>query len=184
MTTEVVTPVDDEVNALDTFQLLKEKADLLGIKYSPNISETTLAKRVKETLEEGTKSKEDKELDEAANVERLALIKEANRLVRCIVTPTNPVKSNLPGTIIAVSNNTVGSFKKYIQFNTEYHIPYIIFKALKDKKEMYHYTTKVDGKEVTRNKLMPQFNITELPPLTQEELTALAKKQALRSGEE
>ena len=183
MTTEVVTP-EEEVAVVDSFQLLKDKADLLGVKYSPNISETTLAKRVKEALEEGYKSQEAKELDEAANTERLAAIKEANRLVRCIVTPTNPVKSNLPGVIMAVSNNIVGSFRKFIQFNTEYHVPYIIFKALKDKKEMYHYTTKVDGKEVTRNKLMPQYNITELPPLTQEELTALAKKQALRSGEE
>ena len=84
------------------------------------------------------------------------------------------------GEIFTVSNDVIGTIRKYIAFNTEdgYHVPKIILDMLKEKKYTAIIQTKGSGGTKTTTRELPAFNIVELEPLTQKELDALAAKQS------
>ncbi len=111
--------------------------------------------------------------------------KEASRLVRCRITCMNPAKQNWTGEIVSVGSAKMGTFKKFIPYNSPepYHIPHIIYQELKERKcRIGHIVKLPNGQEVNRYKLVPEFSIEVLPPLTPEELKELARRQALASG--
>jgi hypothetical protein len=110
----------------------------------------------------------------------------AGRLIRCNVTCMNPEKKNWQGEIISVGSAKLGTFKKFVAFNTTegYHIPQIIYDMLKERK----CTIFVEGRDPRGNKtkvgkLINEFSIDVLPPLTPDELSDLARKQALAAGQ-
>lgn len=193
-----MTDVNQEVetNESDELTALKARADLMGISYHPSIGLDKLKAKVNERLvpadEVVTKAK-----DVVKKEEKLFLTaqeynkdrkvrgrREANRLVRVRVTCMNPNKKNWEGEIISVGSAKLGTFKKFVPFNLEsgYHIPYIIYKVMKDRKCSIPVTGK-DAKqgEANRSKVIPEFSIEVLPPLTAKELNDLAIQQA-RSG--
>lgn len=140
------------------------RAKLLGISFSPNIGEDTLAERINKHLEgnpveeltaEITPQRKAKRSmremlamsqDEIAALprpEREQLIRETQRhkhtrLVRCQVFCNNPHKSDLQGDFFATGNRYIGTVKKFVPFGetTEsgYHIPAILVNMLKNKK--------------------------------------------------
>ncbi len=103
-------------------------------------------------------------------------------LRRIRFTNMNQTKKNYPGEFISVGSAKLGSFKKYVFFNGEdYHVPQIIYDVMKERMCSSFYTVKTRGGEVRRSKLIREYAITDLPPLTQAELKALGDKQALAS---
>lgn len=111
--------------------------------------------------------------------------REASRLVRCRITCMNPAKKNWTGEIISVGSAKMGTFKKFIPYNSSepYHVPYIIYQEMKDRKcRIGHIVKLPNGQEVNRYKMIPEFSIEVLPPLNQSELKELARRQALASG--
>ena len=108
-------------------------------------------------------------------------------LVRCQVFNNNPAKNDLFGEIFSVQNKYLGTVRKYIPYGkfTEngYHIPRILVTMLKGKKYLQVRSMKnPDGTERTEQRQAPEFTITELRPLTREELDKLASMQASRSS--
>ncbi|MHA2023481.1 MAG: hypothetical protein ACTSWQ_07445 [Candidatus Thorarchaeota archaeon] len=114
---------------------------------------------------------------------RIAAIKKATKLVRCVITTRDPAKQNWEGEIISAANDLVGDQKKYVPFNLDegYHLPQIIVNVLKDKKCSIFITKKGrDGQKVKVGKQISAYNVEILPPLTQGELDELGADQRAR----
>jgi len=119
--------------------------------------------------------------------QRAAKVREATKLVRCIVTCRDPLKSAWEGEIISVANDVIGEQKKYIPFNVDagYHIPQIIVNVLKSKKCTIFVNKRINGEQVKVGKEILAYGIEELEPLSQRELDELAaEQQARRSVDE
>ena len=104
--------------------------------------------------------------------------KEAMRLIRCTISCNNKNKSEFTGEIFCARNKFITEVKKFVPFNVPYHIPLILFNMIKEKEYQTFRTEKLpNGNTVKKTVLVPEYNIQELPPITQEELTAIAQKQ-------
>ena len=109
-------------------QLLKEKADALGVEYKSNVSVKTLAKLIKEFEEQ------DAQDDGLTDNERTKkVLDEATKLVRVIITPMDSTKRDYQGDVFSAGNAVVPTMTKYIPFGVEWHVPQIILKKKKKK---------------------------------------------------
>jgi len=111
--------------------------------------------------------------------------RNAGRLVRCRITCMNPHKKNWTGEIISVGSARLGTFKKFIPYNTDepYHIPWIIYQHMKERQCRIGTTQRLpNGQEVNRSKLINEYAIEVLTPLTGQELKDLAQRQAMAAG--
>ena len=196
---------EEETNSpLEELALLKDRARQMGIPISGNIGVDKLRDRIANHLA-GQQEEEEEEAEEeevaapvvAATPKPRPLTKaekeqklrrdvqaENLSLVRCRIYNLNPMKRDLPGEIITVANRYLGTVAKYIPFGeaTEggYHIPKVLYKNLKGRKFQQVTTRKIPGTaqiEVKR-RMVPEYNIELLPPLTKAELSELGLKQA------
>lgn len=188
--TELDFPEQDEPQ-LNELTLLKQRAQTLGIKFHPSIGLESLRSKVSAALTgEDAEEAAEEPVPEAPAAEsriqmRNRLRKEASALVRVRITCMNPNKKEWKGEIFTVSNSVVGTFRKYVQFNTEegWHVPQIILNMLKARQFQTFYTIKNErGVAVRKGKLVPEFAVEVLPPLTEKELLELSRRQALAGG--
>lgn len=177
------------VPQVDELQLLKERAKILGIPTG-NVGVDTLRKKIQDKLEGKTDEKavvsgagdvpKTKAQIEQETRERLQL--EQMRLVRCRIYNLNPQKNDLRGEIITVGNKYLGTVRKFIPFGEVtdggYHIPMCIYKELKGKKFQQIRTKSKNGQIEVSRRMVPEYNIEILPPLTKDELEELALQQA------
>lgn len=170
-----MTETTESFEEKDELTLLKERADLMGIKYHPSIGVEKLREKVNEML---VPKKEKVKL--TPSQVKMHKIKEANRLVRIRVTCMDPNRKGWKGDFFTVMNPLIGTVKKFVPFNVEWHVPQIIVKQIKRKKrqEFYEVPAKY-GLKVKRARMVPMFAVQELPPLTTKELDDLARKQAM-----
>lgn len=170
-----------ELDRAEELQLLKERADLLGIKYSNNIGLDTLRAKVNEKLEEKDIATES--VTNKASL-RAKIRKEQLKLVRIRLTVMNPAKKAWRGEIFTFANSVIGTVKKFVPYGPKfytngYHVPYCIYSLLKEKQFLdINTTTDKEGKINVTTQLVPEFSIEVLPNLTQEELDKLAMEQA------
>ena len=123
---------------------------------------------------------------EKANEARNEARREATKQVRINVTCMNPLKSEWDGEIITVGNNLVGTVSKFVPFNTVdgWHVPNIIYLMLKDRQFQQFSAKKVrPGQPASRvTKLVREFAIEVLDPLTPQELAELKQRQLMAKG--
>lgn len=190
----------------DELTLLKQRAEVMGISFHPNIGLAKLKEKIEaktsgDNVADAHLAEQLETIDEAARVDAAAVVparavptpqqqkmerrKKATRLVRIRITSMNPLKSNMKGEIFSAGNSEVGMLKKYVPFNAEdgWHVPQIILTMIKNKKFMTHYEVKQNGKKVKKNKLVPEYAIEILPPLTPKELTELKQRQLMAKGQ-
>jgi hypothetical protein len=111
---------------------------------------------------------------------------DCNRLIRCRIQCMNPLKKDWPGEIISTGSAKLGTFKKYIPFNSPepYHIPKIIHDVLLEKRcSVFYNETSRLGHQVRKSRLVPEYAIEVLEPLTKEALSELARTQAMAAGQ-
>lgn len=178
-------------------ETLKKRATMLKINYHPSIGVDSLKIKIEDKMSATTE-------EEVVNVKALGSDKiqyvshaaytrmsmrerkkRAGSLIRINVTMMNPNKKNWEGEIISVGSAKIGTFKKYIPFNTAegWHVPYIIYEAMKERQCTVFFTVKDHrGKKVRKGKQIPEFNIHELDPLTKVELKELAQRQAMAAN--
>ena len=191
MSDETQTPAQDELT------LLKARAEMLGITHSNNITVATLKKKIEDHLA-GNKEEPAPQVnpfqDTAALVAapaptsfeeiRAQLMADELKLVRIRIANLDPKKKDIPGEIITVANEFIGTVRKYVPFGEAtddgYHVPYCIYTMLKDRKflQITHKRDRRTGTNETKTRYVPEFAIEVLPPLTQEELDKLANAQA------
>jgi hypothetical protein len=198
--------------------MLKERADVMGIKYHPNIGLDKLKAKIEEVQnppENPEVIKPDMGLtpdpyaahrgEESATIAAAARVqgdntlipgkvqtpaqlqakrrKDALRLVRIRVSNMNPLKGNMKGEILSVGNSELGMVKKFIPFNAEqgWHVPNILLEELRNRKFMSHYEVKIGNKKHKRHKLIPEYSIELMEPLTAKELDELKQRQIMAS---
>jgi hypothetical protein len=192
---------DEVVTAVDELALLKSRAKMMGIAFSNNISLDTLKERIRQKMEnEAADAKAEPEDDDfpaapaaaAAKLQpqtlRQKLHQENMRLIRLRITNLDPKKRELPGEIFTVANEYLGTVRKFIPFGAAtdngYHVPYVIYKALKKRQFLSISTRKIPGTDKTsvEQRLVPEFALEVLPPLTPQEIAKLAASQAAAGG--
>ena len=195
---EIVPLVQDELKSL------KERADLVGMKYHHKVGakklkallEAHMSGETLEAAEEAKKqakaakkaakaaAKANEPIPETPNQRALRLRKEAGRLVRIRVSCMNPNKKDYDGEIFAVSNSVVGTFKKFVPFNNDagWHVPQIILNHLLEKECQIFHTVTINGRKVRKGKLIKELNVQIMDPLTIEELHDLQQQQAMAGG--
>ena len=165
----------------DEITLLKERADLMGIKYHSSIGLEALKKKVEGALPKPKAKVVTPKGEETIEERNLRIRNDANRLVRVRISNMNPIKGSLNGDFYEVSNRIIGTIKKYVPFNAGddgWHVPNALLQMLQDKKYLTFYEVTKGRKKIKRHKLVKEFNIQILPPLTQKELKDLATVQA------
>lgn len=175
----------DVIETQDELTVLKQRADLLGISYHPSIGVEKLREKIAAKLsDEPTESEApvNASADESEAQRRLRKKNEASALVRIRVSCMNPFKKEWEGEIFTAGNSVVGTFKKYVPFNAEdgWHVPRIIYNQIVQRQCQVFYSTKDNrGNTIRRGKLIKEFAVEILPPLTKEELHDLAQRQAM-----
>lgn len=180
---------EDAVVVQDELDALKARANLLGVKFHPSISLEKLREKVNAAVtSDGAATSEEEAKDpaepkqETIGEKRKRLKTEALKLVRIRLTCLNPAKKEWEGEIITVGNSLIGSVKKFVPFNADdgWHVPHVIYQQLKERQCQVFYTaTDARGIKVRKGKLIKEFAIEVLPPLTKEELEELARRQAM-----
>ncbi len=159
--------------------LLKERADMMGITYHPSIGVDKLKSKLAGDVDSPRLTKRESIPQRNARLRR-----EANKQVRIRVTCMNPAKKNWQGETFSMSNSAIGWIKKYVLFEAEdgYHIPHVLLGIIQNKKYQAFDTVVVNGKKIKRPKLVKEFAIEILPDLTIPELQDLATRQALNNS--
>lgn len=173
----------------DELEALKARADVLGVKYHPNIKLDSLKEKVKAKMAKepnvatDANADLDEPVEETVGMKRRRVRQEALKLVRIRVTCLNPAKKEWEGELFTVGNSLIGSVTKFVPFNTGddgYHVPQILLNQLKQRMCQVFYTATDDrGNKVRKGKLIKEFGIEVLPQLTGPELAELAQRQAL-----
>lgn len=182
----------DDVPMPDELTVLKQRAKLMNLSFSNNISLEKLRQKIADA-QEGKASEPDQEEPEVNPLEdkKKAPVKETEaqmrqrirleqtRLIRVRIQNLDPKKKDLPGEIITVANEYMGTIKKFVPFgeatDNGYHIPYCIYEFLKNRKFL-NIRVSNKGKKIEQA-WVREFAIEELPPLTQEDLDKLAAAQ-------
>ena len=182
----------DEVQ-VDELSILKQRATLMGLKFSNNIGLEALRKKVSDAQEGITEESEVAQINpletetaapkEETRTEMARRIRlEQTKLVRIRIQNLDPKKKELPGEIITVANDFMGTVRKFVPYGEQtdngYHVPYCIYQFLKERKFLNIRVTKgKNGRPNIQQGWVREFSIEVLPPLTQEELTNLAQAQ-------
>ncbi len=174
---------NEDLPQVDELTSLKARADLMGISYHPSIG----VEKLREKLNAAIAPKEEEAPvpaagEETATQKRARLQREATELVRVRVSCMNPFKKEWEGEIITTGNSAVGTIKKYVPFNTEdgWHIPRMIYNQLVQRECQIFVTVRDSrGNTSRKGKMIKEFAIEVLPPLTTEELAELARRQAM-----
>lgn len=204
MTEETQNQAEEQTNApADELTVLKQRATMMGIAFSNNISAATLRKKIEDKMagepETPDVSDQPNGFEAAAEVadakdttpattkkpqsEYEKQYAEQMKLVRCRITCLNPGKKDLPGEIFTVANKVLGTVRKFIPYgevtDDGYHIPYILYKTLDEKKFLHIRSTRDrrTGTPQVHTSWAKEFAIEVLPPLTPEELQKLATAQ-------
>jgi hypothetical protein len=187
---------ETEIQQPSELDMLKKRADMMGISYSNNISLETLRKRVEAKMAgepDPTVSADETNalgdlppVNETRQQIRERLHKDCMKLVRVRITNMDPKKKDLPGEIITVANKFLGTVKKYVPFgeHTEngYHLPQIIYDELASRKFLDIRVTKRNGREHISQNMVREFAMEILPQLTEQDLARLAASQAAAGG--
>lgn len=170
-------------NPPDELALLKERAKLLGINAGnmglDRLRAAVSAAQNESATEEEAAPKSQRQVEQDI---RNSLRKEKMALVRCQIYNLNPAKRDLRGEVITVGNRFLGTVRKMIPFgeatDNGYHIERVLFDDLKRRKFQQVTTTRKNGKIEVKTRMVPEYNLVELPPLTAAELKELEINQA------
>lgn len=156
-------------------ETLKERADVMGIKYSPNIGVDTLREKVNAKLAPKVEAAPAKNKNQA-------IIKEATKLVRVHIQPLNPSKKDSEGEFFRTGNSVVKTISRFVPFNQDTHIEQMLYNVIKNQKYAGVRMVKRNGKESPEKVLRNAYQIEVLPQLTEKELKDLAAEQAKRQS--
>lgn len=189
MSDDTQTQVDESQEAEQPTEreLLMERADDMGISYSKNIKTETLRERVNAKMNgeddsEGSEQEAKPAAKKSEHQIRREAQKRAGKLVRLRITCMNQNKRNHEGEYFTAANSTAGTFTKYVPYDTDWHVPQIIFNMIKARKVAVRYDKVVGGIKTKATKLVPEFAVEELPPLSEAEMKQLRLEQARRAG--
>ena len=165
---------------MNELELLKQRADLMGVKYKVNIGVDALKKKIEEHGVSNAVA-EPTGVDAGLKM-RQEIQSKQMALVRCRIFNLNPSKTDVPGEFVTVANRYLGTVRKYIPFGEAtqegYHIPKVLFDDLRGRQFQQITTKKIKGQVVQKSRMVPEYSLEVLPPLRKDELEELAVRQA------
>lgn len=201
-------PSMEQLEKVAQMDQMKAQANLLGVQFAANIGFETLAERVrafkvtnameKDTTEQAAPA-DDGILDTTpglkvpADIEAQYAIFRAKQLVRVSITCVNPAKSELTADLYTIFSSSIGRVSQVIPYQAPngHHIPRCLADFLREKKYIAFRPSNVRPGEngVDREHYeVPEFIITDLPPLTAEEYHRITVRQdralAVRNDED
>jgi len=174
---------DTEVLA-DEITSLKARADLIGVSYHPSIGVEKLREKVNAALagKPAVSASVPAAVAQTREEKLFQMRNEQLALVRIRLSCMNPNKAEWEGEIFTVGNALVGAITKYVPFNADdgWHVPQILLDTLQDRQCQIFVSSKTkNGATIRTGKLIKEFSIQILPPLTVDELHDLAQRQAM-----
>lgn len=121
---------------------------------------------------------------EDVKIRRQVIRAKAMRLHRVRITNLDPADAALEGAIITVVNKYISKVSKFIPFgeagDNGYHVEEVLLNAMKAKKFAMRKEIKGAkfGVKQYKTLMVPKYSIEVLPPLTKEEVAALAQRQS------
>lgn len=194
---------------IDELATLKSRADVMGIKYHPSIGVDKLREKVQAHLD-GTPLEDEEEAPqeetpalnasiprpssvaekpaaprpETKEEKRVRLNREGRRLIHVSITCMNPLKKEWQGEQFTFSNRNVGTVNRFVPFQRDWHVEAVILDMLRER-EFQTFSTRKKGPagiEVKEHRMVREFAINVLEPLTPEELRQLAQRQKMADG--
>lgn len=182
----------------DELTMLKERARLMGINFSNNIGLETLKAKIEEHKNKSSETASKKEgaseeVTSRANKKRKAstlrdyLRREKMKLVRLRITNLDPKKKDLPGEILTVANEHLGTVRKFVPYgeatDNGYHVPQCLYEFMRDRKFIQIKTRKDRrGNTIVEHQWVREYALEVLPQLTEAELAKLAAAQQAAGG--
>lgn len=184
-------------------ELLKQRANLMGIAFSDDIDINGLKAKIEEHKENATAKEKasvvddgsvNNQVEQASQVQtnnnmnlREYLQREKMRLVRLRITNLDPKKKDLPGEILTVANEYIGTVRKFVPFGEQtdngYHVPYCLYELMRDRQFLSIKTRKgPKGQTIVEQQMAREFALEILPPLTEAELARLSAAQQAAGG--
>lgn len=157
--------------------MLKEKATSMGITFNNRIGTSTLKERINKKQGEIEKSKAGNNTTPVHKT-RSQIIKDMSKLKRVNITSRNPQHSKMKGVILNVGND-LKMFKKLVMFETDTHIPQVIYDHMKNNtiQTFVEKRNPDNGRKYKVSKFIKEYVIQDLPPLTAEELEEIKDRQ-------
>ena len=164
---------------------LERQAVQLGIKFHPNIGTDKLREKVSQAL--NSDGSDDDEEDVVVTVtpkaQKPVSRDDALALIRVRITCMNPNKKEWEGEVFTVGNSRIGTVRRMVPFEAEYHVPRIMLNMIRNRQYQTFIQKKLpNGDKYKEGKLVREFAIEELAPLTSKELNDLRQRQAMASG--
>ena len=197
---------EEQAQQPSELDMLKSRAKLMGITFSNNIGLDALKAKIeehKQASEAKTQTQAPAQIDEQqpeVQTEnqtkktktlslRAHLQKEKMKLVRLRITNLDPKKKDLPGEILTVGNEYLGTVRKFVPFgeatDNGYHVPYCLYELMRDRKFLSIKTRKgPKGQTIVEQQMVREFALEILPPLTEAELARLSAAQLSAGGVE
>lgn len=122
--------------------------------------------------------------EETLSEKRYRLKQEANKLVRVHIMNMNPARKDWESDTYTVGNSMIGTITRTIPFNVDWHVEQALLNVLQER-ECTVFSQKKNpntGTMETKMRKIKELHIAVLPPLTPEELKALAQRQAMAAG--
>lgn len=163
-----------DTTELSELDVLKQRADDMGIEYSPRIGVDALREKVNAKLASAPKNPTSSQFSQ--------LRQEALKLVRVRITNLNPSKKESEAEYFSAGNAVIPTITRLVPFELDTHVEQILINQIKNRKFVQVKTVNRDGKSYPERSLRNEFQVEVLPPLTQEELKDLAAEQAKRQS--
>lgn len=205
---------EDDLKMPSEIDLLKDRAKLMGIQFSNNIGVDTLKAKIEEkraATEAAAKPAEQAQSAAQTTAQsengsgainaltgnetrpvkakslRQHLRDEKMKLVRVRITNLDPKKKDLPGEILTIANEYLGTIRKFVPFgevtDNGYHIPQCLYDMMKERTFVSIKTRKDQkGQTIVEHQNAREFALEILPQLTPEELAQLSAAQAAAGG--
>jgi|TARA_B110000881_G_C18506417_1_gene479783 hypothetical protein len=178
---------------------LKELADTMGVSYHPAIGLEKLKAKMAEadTSVKPVAELEEEEVDstpvlkkpkkESLKNKTQAAKDRALKLVRIRIACMDPSKQGLPGEIFSTGNKFTGRIKKYVPYDTDWHVPSMLLKMIQARQTQIFVKKKERSDsgamvETTKGKMVKAYSVEILPDLTQKEIDALGQRQLAARG--
>lgn len=206
---------EDDLQMPSEIDLLKERAKLMGIQFSNNIGIDALKAKIEEkrnaaetvnatstTMPQvATQTASQAQTttsvvnaltgNETQPVKRKSLRQhlrdEKMKLIRVRITNLDPKKKDLPGEILTVANEYLGTVRKYVPFgevtDNGFHVPQCLYDMMKERTFVSIKTRKgPKGETIVEHQNAREFALEILPQLTVDDLAQLSASQAAAGG--
>ena len=206
---------EDDLEMPSEIDMLKDRAKLMGIQFSNNIGVEALKAKIEEKRAATEAAAQPKQEPAPAATQTAAqtgfgagainaltgnetrpakpkslrqyLRDEKMKLIRLRITNLDPKKKDLPGEIITVANEYIGTVRKFVPFgevtDNGFHVPQCIYDLLKERTFVSIKTRKDQkGQTIVEHQNAREFALEILPQLTPEELAQLSAAQAAAGG--